>query len=539
MRRDESLREAARPFIACAGARARSCGVISVLGLVFLVLGPEPAVAAEDPCTALVRMSLPDTAISSATLITRASPMPEYCRVIGTIEQTITFEVGLPATTVWNGKFLFAGGGGFNGTIPSLMDGLVRGYAAAGSDTGHVGLYTETTKSRSHDGTWALNDPQAQINYAHRATHLVTVAAKAIVRAYYGREERRSYWLGCSNGGKMGLMEIQRYPEDFDGAIIGCFVIDRTRLMTSYTWNMQALAAAPIPPNKIPIIARATLAACDARDGLADGVIDSPDRCTFDPKTLMCKATDGPDCLTSGQVQALEKIYAGPRNSAGRLFPGMVPGHEEDYPSFITGSGTRNGHQSSTWEFQENFMRYFAFGPDFDTITQFDFDRSVAALEPLAKVQDAASPDLSAFEARGGKLIMYHGWADHSITALRTVEYYNSVQETHGAGTNDFVRLFLVPGLHHCTGGPGPWSFGGRGQERLKDDADHDIVAALDRWVEGGPAPETLIGAKFVNDDLRQGIAFTRPLCAYPKVARYTGSGDTNVAASFVCGDPR
>ena len=510
-----------------------------VAGAVLLAMALATNAVSAAECPDLAKLSLLDTTIASATLVTSASPVPEYCRVVGVVDGTINFEVALP-TTSWNGKFFYAGGGAFNGTIPSLIQGLAHGYASAASDTGHVGRYTERSTSRGRDASWALNNPQAQINYAYRATHLVTGLAKEIVRTYYGEEARRSYWMGCSNGGKMGLMEIQRYPEDYDGAIIGCFVIDRTKLMTSYTWNAQSLAPAPIPPSKIPLIDKATLAACDAQDGLVDGIVDSPHRCDFDPKTLLC-GTDDDDCLTQGQVEALEKIYAGPTNSAGeQLFPGFPPGHEEDYAAYLTGDGTKSGYPASTFQFQDNFMRYFAFGPDYDAAKEFDFDTTPAKLKLLAESQDAANPDLSAFKAHGGKLIMYHGWADHSITALRTVQYYKDVRKTVGDdATDEFVRAFMVPGLHHCGRGPGPWNFGGRGHVALKDDAEHDMLIALDRWVEEGVAPETIIGVKYVNDDPRQGVSLTRPLCPYPQVARYKGSGSINEAANFVCAEPQ
>jgi feruloyl esterase len=487
----------------------------------------------------MAKLSLPDTTITSATLVTGASPVPEYCRVLGVLEGTIHFEVALP-TTRWNGKFFYAGGGGFNGTTPSLTQGLTHGYASASSDTGHVGRYTDSSSSRSTDASWALDNPQAQINYGYRATHLVTVLAKEIVREYYGEAARRAYWSGCSNGGKMGLMEMQRYPEDFDGVIIGCFVIDRTKLMLSYAWTAQALAPAPIPPDRIPLIARATLAACDAQDGLVDGVVDSPHRCDFDPRTLLC-GTDDDECLSPGQVEALEKIYGGAKNSAGELlFPGFPPGHEEDWARYITGEGTRNSYRASSWQWQYNFMRYFVFGTDYDPVKEFDFDTTPAKLKEVAKSQDAADPDLSAFQAHGGKLIMYHGWADHSITALRTLQYYDDVRKTVGEdATDEFARLFMVPGLHHCGRGPGPWSFGGTGQIALKDDAEHNMLMALDRWVEEGVAPEKIIGVKFVNDDPRQGVALTRPLCPYPQAAQYKGSGSINEAANFVCAEPR
>jgi len=483
-------------------------------------------------CADMTRLTLPDTTINSATTVPTAGPVPEYCKVLGTVEGAIRFEVSLPVTA-WNGKFSFAGGGGYNGSIPTLAHLLARGYAAAGTDTGHQGS----------DMMWAL-DSRAKLNYGHRATHLVTERAKEIVRAYYGQDEQRSYWVGCSNGGKMGLMEIQRYPDDYDAALIGNFVIDRSALSMSYAWNAQALAPAPIAPAKTKAIATATLAACDAQDGLVDGLIDQPDKCTFDPKSLMCptstSGSGGEDCLTPAQVTALEKIWEGPRNSAGeQLFPGFPPGYEYDYPRYITGTGRLSSYGSSQWRFQDTFMRFFAFGPEFLAVAEFDFDKHPAQLKVAAEHQDAANPNLSAFKARGGKLIMYHGWADHSITPLRTIKYYQDVRQEHGGSTDEFVRLFMVPGLHHCTGGPGPNNFGGRGQFVAKDDAENDIVIALDRWVEQGIAPDRLIATKFVNDDPQQGVARTRPLCRYPQVARWTGSGSIDDAANFVCANPQ
>jgi feruloyl esterase len=492
----------------------------------------RPAVAPRtaSDCSALIQLSPPDTLITSATLVPARGTLPEYCKVLGGIEKVILFQVDLP-TAAWNGKFYFAGGGGWNGSIPDLSQALTLGYAAAGTDTGHQGA--------ALDASWAYKNEEAQINYAHRADHLVTVVAKQIVKSFYGEPERHAYFVGCSNGGKMGLMEVQRYPEDYEGVIIGNFVIDRTKLLTSFLWVAQALEAAPIPQYKIPAIERATLAACDARDGLTDGLVDRPDRCTFDPGTLLCSGADKPDCLTAGQVNALQKIYSGPTTSSGQpWYPGYAPGHEDDYANYITGFGTMNSYPSSTYKFQDGFMRYLVFQPDFDPIKDFSFDRDLPTVARLAALHDADTADLTPFKSRGGKLIMYHGWADHSIPPLRTVQYYEDIRKAHGAGADDFTRLFMVPGLHHCTSGPGPIDFGGRGQRWLRDDPDHNLVRALERWVEQGVAPNRIVGAKFVNDDPEQGIARTRPLCPWPQMARYTGSGSIDDAANFVCAVP-
>jgi len=502
-------------------------------------MGAAPAAAAAD-CASLTTLALKDTAITSATIVPAAGMIPEYCKVLGSIhnlqQSTILFEVSLP-TTKWNGKYFVAGGGGYNGVIPRLTQALAEGYAAAGSDTGHEAKNTN----------WAINNLDAQNNYAYLATHVVTLIGKQILRAFYDQHERRSYFVGCSNGGKMALAEIQRYPGDFDAAIAGDPVIDRTKLMMQYTWNAQALAVAPIPPAKIPVIEKATMNACRASGGAINGLLMTPGRCKFDPKTIVCPSGDGPNCLTSAQAQALQKILSGPVNYAGAsLHPGFVPGHEEDYRAFLTGDGTNAAQPASTWALADTFMRQFVFGADFDLVKQFHFDASLAALVPLTVAQDNANPDLSEFKAHGGKLILYHGWADHSITPLRTIEYYEDIIETMGKelaeehgepnayAVMDFARLFMVPGMHHCANGPGPNVFGGANQGLAPQlDAQHDIVLALDRWVEDGVAPEKIIASHLTNGAVDRTLA----LCPYPQAPVLNGSGDANLAENYHCED--
>ena len=514
-----------------------SFAVVAAFVLAAFTLCATPASAAD--CSAMASLSLKDTTITSATVVPADGKVPEYCKVLGSIHNlphsTILFEVSMP-TTKWNGKYFVAGGGGYNGTIPRLTQALTEGYAAAGSDTGH----------EAKDTDWAVNNLDAQNNYAYLATHVITLMGKEILRAYYSQHEGKSYYVGCSNGGKMGLAEIQRYPDDFDAAVIGDPVIARTSLMMQYVWNAQALAAAPIPPAKIPVIAKATMSACRETGGLVDGVMTTPGRCKFDPKVIMCPSGDGPSCLTAGQVNSLTKIMQGPVSTTGvQLHPGFVPGHEEDYSAFITGNGTDAGKPSSSWDLMDIFMRQFIFGLQFDPIKQFKFDADLAALTPLVASQDNANPDLSAFKERGGKLIMYHGWADHSITPLRTLEYYENVLDTmdkdHADGTDpnayaldDFMRVFMVPGMHHCAGGPGPNVFGAANQGLPPQmDAQHDIVMALDRWSEDGVAPEKIIATHLTNGAVDR----TLPLCPYPQIQVYNGAGDENMAESFHCED--
>ena len=508
-----------------------------LLGLLLLLVSSAAPAAAAD-CVSLTGLTLKDTRILSATVVPAAGILPEYCKVLGSIRNlpnsTILFEVSLP-TTRWNGKYFVAGGGGYNGVIPRLDQALARGYAAAGSDTGH----------EASNSLWALNNLDAQNNYAYLATHVITLTGKQIVRAFYGEPERRSYFVGCSNGGKMALAEAQRYPEDFDGIIAGDPVIDRTRLMMQFAWDAQALAPAPIPPSKIPLIEKATMNACRESAGMIDGLLMNPGRCRFDPKVLLCPAADNANCLTAGQVQALQKIMNGPVNSAGQqLHPGFPPGHEEDYSSYITGNGTDGAKPSSSWNLQDIFMRQFIFGPNFDSTKDFSFERHLAALKPLAAAQDNADPDLSKFKARGGKLILYHGWADHSITPIRTIQYYAEVIRTMGEDqkpgqedayeVTDFVRLFMAPGMHHCANGPGPNVFGGANHGLPPTmDAQHDIVMALDRWVEDGVAPEKIIASHLTEGRVDR----TLPLCPYPQAPVFNGSGDAKMAENYHCED--
>jgi feruloyl esterase len=524
-------------------ARAHSkIGVILVaytlVLLTSLAVGAAPAVAID--CASLTSLALKDTTITSATIVPAAGMIPEYCKVLGSIhnlpQSTILFEVSLP-TTKWNGKYFVAGGGGYNGVIPRLTQALTEGYAVAGSDTGHEAKNTN----------WAFNNLDTQNNYAYLATHVVTLIGKQILRTFYSQHERRSYFVGCSNGGKMALAEIQRYPDDFDAAISGDPVIDRTKLMMQYAWNAQALASAPIPPAKIPVIEKATMNACRETGGAINGLLMTPGRCKFDPKTIVCATGDGPDCLTSGQAQALQKILHGPVNSAGvSLHPGFLPGHEEDYQAFITGTGTDAAKPASTWALSDVFMRQFVFGLNYDMVKQFNFDTSLAGLIPLAAAQDNANPDLSEFKAHGGKLLMYHGWADHSITPLRTIDYYEDIISTIGKASAkdqvepnayavmDFARLFMVPGMHHCANGPGPNVFGGANQGLPPQlDAQHDIVMALDHWVEDGVAPEKIIASHLTNGAVDRTLA----LCPYPQAPIFNGSGDANLAENYHCED--
>jgi feruloyl esterase len=439
--------------------------------------------------------------------------LPAFCRVAATIKPTadsdIRFEVWLPLTA-WNGKLQAVGNGVWSGQIwhPLMAHALARGYATANTDTGHEG--------DGMDASFALGHPEKVIDYGYRAVHEMTVKTKAIIGAYYGSGPRLSYWSGCSSGGKQALKEAQLFPDDYDGIVAGAPGNSWTRLMASGVWMAQATHKDPasyIPPSKYPILHDAVLEACDGVDGVKDGVLDDPRRCRFDPGRLACQDSDGPGCLTAPQVEAARRIYAGPRNprTGEPIYPGLEPGTELDWGPAAGGPGLLGVFDSH--------FKYLVFAdPSWNYMT-LDFDADVALAERLDKnTINATDPDLKAFVARGGKLLLYHGWSDQLLAPRNTITYYESVVATVGAEqARRSVRLFMAPGMAHCQGGPGPSRF--------------DPVAALEDWVEKGHAPDR-IEASRVRDGK---VDRTRPLCAYPQVAKYKGTGSTDDAASFVC----
>jgi pimeloyl-ACP methyl ester carboxylesterase len=496
------------------------------------LLPPVGIVRTPADCTRLLGLALKDTQITAARIVPASGQIPEYCQIEGGVETVILFELAMP-TTAWNGRFFYVGGGGYNGNIPDMTHALARGFAATSTDTGHRGEHW--------DASALYNDPQAQLNYAHRGAHLVTEIAKEIVASYYEDAPEKSYFLGCSNGGKMGLMAVQRYPEDFDGVVIGGPVIDRTGLMMMFDWSQRALLGAEIPAYKLPAMERKTLEVCDAVDGLADGVISRPDVCEFDPAVMQCTGSDSAECLTAPQVDAWRKILDGPRTADGEFsYPGYFPGHEDDYQAYVTGLGVYHGYPSSNYMYMDNFMRYFVFGPEYDAVLEFDIERDRDKLAPFIAEQDADDPDLRDYEARGGKLLIYNGWADHSTPPQRLIDYYNEVAEVHGDDADAFARLFLVPGFHHCSGGPGPNVFGSTGRPLVNlNDPEKDVVGAMVNWVENDVAPDRIVATKFIDNDSSAGIERTRPVCPYPQYARYSGSGSIDDEANFTCVDPQ
>jgi feruloyl esterase len=512
-----------------------------------LLLLPLAAPAAGASCESLAKLALPATTIASAQAVA-AGPLtmpqgppadvPALCRVAGTIKPSadsdIQFEVWLPASG-WNGRFTTAGNGGFAGSmnLRAMARAVAGGYATAGTDTGHRGVAT--------DATWALGHPEKVVDFGYRAIHEMTVAAKAVAAAYYGRPVSHAYFNGCSNGGRQALMEAQRFPEDYDGIIAGAPANDFTHLLAQAVFNRLATesdAASYIPASKVPAIEAATLAQCDAKDGVEDGVVDDPTACVFRPATLLCAGADSDTCLTAPQVAAIEKLYAGPRASGVPVHPGLVAGGAAgpgSWPLWVTGP---EAGKSLIGTFGTQFFRNMVFEDARWDFRSFQLERDTRAADAkLARTLNSTDPDLSGFRKRGGKLIVWHGWSDPAISPLNAIRYYESVQAKMGAReTEAFVRLFMLPGVQHCDGGPGPTGF--NGANAMKNDAQHDVNLALARWVEEGVAPAQIVAAKFkTSAEPGSGVARTRPLCPYPQVARYKGKGSTDEAENFRCVD--
>lgn len=509
-----------------------------------------PAYAAPRTCESLADLRLPDTTVRSATTVagTLTLPggppiegLPALCRVVGVIRPTsdshIGFEVWLPAAG-WNGKFQGIGNGGFAGAISydMLAYAVRRGYAAASTDTGHEG-------SGATDARWALGHPENIVDFGHRAIHEMTVKAKSVVAAFYGEAPRRAYFAACSNGGRQGLMEAQRYPDDYDGIVAGAPAAAWTRFMLNFIWNTQALAAptAHIPPARLPTIEKAVVAACDARDRVPDGVLVAPDACAFDPRTIACASAGASDCLSAPQAEALAKIYAGPRTRSGTVLArGFPPGGETGdggWGAWITGPAPGQSLQAA---FASGALRHMVFDrADYD-LRAFDFERDVVAVEArMGRNLNATDPDLSAYRRRGGKLILFHGWNDPALSAHETVDYFQAVRSRMGDATDAFARLYLIPGLQHCLGGPGATYTGGLTVPF--GDAEHDLSAALERWVEAGVAPGAFVATQApsrsrLGDPVAAGPR--RRICPYPQVATFGGTGNPDDPAAWTCVRP-
>ena len=495
-----------------------------VIGVPIVLSQTEPRTKPSPTCGALANLSLPHVAISGAmTVPASIDPLtahPAYCRVAGaahpTADSDIRFEVWIPDH--WNGRYLQLGNGGFAGTIPEgiMALGLAQGFAVAGTDDGHQ-------SNVGTDASWALGHPEKQIDFGYRALKETTEAAKAIIAAYAGAP-KFSYFQGCSDGGREALMEAQRYPGDFDGIVAGDPANYWTHLFVNGLWVYQALNATPasaLPPDSLKLVKAAVVKQC----GDADGVVQDPPACSFRPASLRCKAAAAPDCLSADQVAALEKIYAGSRDprSHDKILSGFTPGGEAEpngWVRWFTGPAG-DGKQTQFYAFAVNFFGNIVYGdPNFDP-RRFNFGSDMKMLDgKFAPIFNSHDADLSAFKARGGKLIQYHGWSDPAIPAQDSVDYYQNVQAKMGP-TGGFYRLFLAPGMLHCGGGPGPNMLA--------------TMPAITKWVEQHKAPDMLIATKYRGDDPAQPVQRVRPLCAYPARPAWNGHGDSNNPADYRC----
>jgi len=444
--------------------------------------------------------------------------LPGFCRVAATLrpvsDSDIKIEVWLPLTT-WNGKFQAVGNGGWAGTITyssgaggverGMAEAINRGYATASTDTGHIGA----------DAKFAFGHPEKMVDYAYRAIHETTVAAKAIVDGFYGAPPRFSYWNGCSTGGRQGLMEAQRYPDDFDAIIAGAPANYMTHLESSHIAEGSASlrrSESALTSIQHALLKNAAVQACDALDGVKDGLITDPRTCQFDPGTLLCRNGDSQSCLTSAQVESSKTICAPTKKQNGELvFPGLEPGSELGWGPITNGP---EPFGVSMWMF-----RYLHNDMNWDW-RSFDLDKETSLVDEKLGFINAIAPDLSKFKDRGGKLLLYHGWNDPLIAPENTVDYYSKVLSKMGTNQSDWLRLFMAPGMNHCGGGDGPNAF--------------DAITALEKWRENGEPPNRIIAAHTLGGKVDR----TRPLCPYPQVAKYKGDGSIDDASNFECKAP-
>jgi hypothetical protein len=465
-------------------------------------------------CADLAGIPFADVIAVRAQSIPADGSVPAHCRVDGTIDPEITFQVNLPVA--WNGRYYMVGNGGAAGQQPDSQaaaraQALEHGFVMGATDTGHdVG--------EEPGYTFGL-DRQKAIDYAYRAVHLTAIAER-----YYGEPVRYAYWNSCSNGGRQGMLEAQRYPDDFDGIIANAPWVDQTGFALGAIWNQQAVADAGLTAGKLAVLSEAVLNQCDAIDGLRDGLIDDPRQCAIDvaEDVPICAAGNNTDtCLTPDQALAAQKVYDGPRDSSGRqLMPGFMPGSESSWMGLLVPANP--GAVPADFGLAQGIMQYMVFQPprpDWD-YRDFDFDRDPELLDRWSRLADATDINLRAFRANGSKLIMTYGWSDQILQPMMGVDYYEQAVTANGPNGEDFMRLFMVPGMTHCSGGPGP--------------DQHDPLTAIIDWVENGTAPDQMLASKIENGQLTR----SRPLCPYPEVARYDGTGSIDDASNFSCQTP-
>jgi pimeloyl-ACP methyl ester carboxylesterase len=498
---------------------------LHLLTFTALALGALPAFARS--CESLAGLRLPHTTITRAEVVNAGSftpavgkplaDLPAFCRVSATLKPSadsdIRVEIWMPQSN-WNKRFEGTGNGGFAGNISygALAEGLRRGYAVANTD---MGMATPPGENASI----FINRPERWIDWGYRATHEMTVAAKQVVRAYYGHDAGHTYFVGCSTGGEQALMESQRYPDDYDGIVGGAPAHNRTGVHVSILWNFAVNEKSPasyLPEAARTLLAHAVVNACDALDGVFDGVIVDPEKCHFDPASLQCKGANQENCLTAAQVETVSQLYAGPVNprTGESLYPGLPRGSE-----FAWDGLDRTPGPTAIPPFAPIFQ--WVFGPNWDW-RQFDFDhQNTAFVEKLAGMVNATNPDIDTFRAHGHKLLMYHGWSDWLVPPQESINYYNAVSARNKESIGQSLRLFMVPGMSHCSGGPGETHF--------------DALGSVVEWVEHGVAPDRIIASKLPLSESTADDNAKRPLCPYPQIARYQGSGSINNASSFAC----
>jgi feruloyl esterase len=402
-----------------------------------------------------------------------------------------------------------------------LMRALVRGYAAVATDNGHQ-------SESGHDVSWALGQPERVIDFGYRAEHTVTQAAKTLTEKFYGHAPRHSYFVGCSQGGHHGLMEAQRFPEDYDGVVAGSPVYSWTGEMAGQAWNVRALqqtTTGALPVQKLQLLQQSVTKAC----GGADGLVDDPRRCSFNPAALRCTAPSENSCLTDSEIEAVRRMYGGPKTSAGvQIYPGFSPGGESRWERLWADPKKLGG----SWL---GFYRFMVFHDPAWELSKMDFDRDPSlAKQKLGNVLDPDSSDLKGFADRGGKIIVYHGWADDMVPSQVSTDYYSSVTAKLGPErVKSFYRLFMIPGMSHCGGGPGAnVLFHTDEAAAVSLDPNRDMLTALEQWVEQGRAPVSFVASRLDKDGA---VERTRLICAYPNNAKYRGSGDVNHAENWTC----
>ncbi len=534
--------------------RNRAAPLLAASAVAVATLYAAPPAAASCADFVGTGFSLPSTMITLAQsyaagdTVSGATKAPVgLCRVAGTIkpgsQSNVHFEVWIPTDGSWNGKYQQIGNGGFAGSISlsGIANAVSRGYATAGTDDG--------TSGPPSGAPAFIGNPDVLLDYGYRAIKATSDDSKAIINALMGKAPNYSYFVGCSDGGREALQEAQRFPSDFDGIIAGSPVNDQVgEFGSSYLYDMQATLNGPqtngipdayIPTSKLALLSNAALDKCLGKDGgvETDAFLNDPRECKFDPKSVQCKHKDDPDtCLTPAQVDAAQKLYDGPHDGKTLLFPGLEPGGEAasgDWTSWITGSSPASpGSQ---------FGLGFGFGCDLMLgVTSCDYlsidvvQQDDAARQMLQPILSSVNPDLRAFKAHGGRLIQYAGWADSAIPPQNGLNYYRAVADKMG-DPSDFYRVFMVPGMAHCSGGAGPNAFGNGTSNGPVIDADHDLVKALEQWVEQGVAPERIIATHYLNNAPAQGVQFQRPLCPFPERGEYVGRGDPNDASNFKC----